>query len=116
MPVAVRAPGYGPHEPDLSRMRPTRRDGSRIRAGPSPRDGTTLLGWEPVLNPSIQGVDPALVGTAIDNARSACYTPAYGPLAQLVEQGPFKPRVAGSNPARPMYPARSTLGADRAPF
>jgi hypothetical protein len=30
------------------------------------------------------------------------YTGSHGPLAQLVEQGTFNPKVAGSNPARPI--------------
>src|SRR6476659_5915412 len=29
---------------------------------------------------------------------------AAGPLAQLVEQGPLKPKVEGSSPARPTFP------------
>ena len=31
------------------------------------------------------------------------YSSSFGPLAQLVEQGPLKPKVAGSNPARPIF-------------
>src|SRR5207247_10119466 len=30
-----------------------------------------------------------------------------GPVAQLVEQGTFNPKVAGSNPARPIEPERT---------
>ena len=33
---------------------------------------------------------------------------AFGPLAQLVEQGTFNPKVAGSTPARPTWKALQT--------
>ena len=44
------------------------------------------------------------------------YTRAEGPLAQLVEQGTFNPKVAGSIPARPTHDFRSTrtIRSDRA--
>jgi hypothetical protein len=34
--------------------------------------------------------------------RSPVYTGSRGPVAQLVEQGTFNPKVAGSRPARPI--------------
>jgi hypothetical protein len=36
------------------------------------------------------------------------YSPADGPLAQLVEQGTLNPKVEGSNPSRPIREARQT--------
>jgi hypothetical protein len=33
---------------------------------------------------------------------SPVYTGSLGPVAQLVEQGTFNPKVAGSRPARPI--------------
>jgi hypothetical protein len=33
------------------------------------------------------------------------YSPADGPLAQLVEQGTLNPKVEGSNPSRPTFHA-----------
>ena len=35
------------------------------------------------------------------------YSPADGPLAQLVEQGTLNPKVEGSNPSRPTSTCRS---------
>ena len=35
-------------------------------------------------------------------AANGVYTGRAGPVAQLVEQGTFNPKVAGSIPARPM--------------
>jgi hypothetical protein len=41
------------------------------------------------------------------------YSPADGPLAQLVEQGTLNPKVEGSNPSRPTSepPAKRQLPA-----
>ena len=45
------------------------------------------------------------------------YSPADGPLAQLVEQGTLNPKVEGSNPSRPTFkaPAYRTLPARALP-
>src|SRR4029079_9898441 len=40
----------------------------------------------------------------------ASYTQMRGPLAQLVEQGTFNPKVAGSSPARPTRAASAVDG------
>jgi hypothetical protein len=42
---------------------------------------------------------------------SPVYTGSLGPVAQLVEQGTFNPKVAGSRPARPIkeVPAHQLL-------
>jgi hypothetical protein len=52
-------------------------------------------------------------------AKSA-YLQGKGPVAQLVEQGTFNPKVAGSIPARPMqnekareHPKRRRSGSER---
>src|SRR6266849_5233151 len=44
-------------------------------------------------------------------AANRVYTDRAGPVAQLVEQGTFNPKVAGSIPARPISedPARRSL-------
>ena len=43
------------------------------------------------------------------------YSPADGPLAQLVEQGTLNPKVEGSNPSRPTSepPAKRQLRHER---
>ncbi len=43
------------------------------------------------------------MGAALGRIPSARgYTRLGGPVAQLAEQGTFNPKVAGSNPARPI--------------
>jgi hypothetical protein len=42
------------------------------------------------------------------------YSPADGPLAQLVEQGTLNPKVEGSNPSRPIsFAGIPAVGAKR---
>jgi hypothetical protein len=55
---------------------------------------TTLKGWRP--RPLVDG------GGAARIAVGRVYTDSRGPVAQLVEQGTFNPKVAGSRPARPI--------------
>ena len=45
------------------------------------------------------------------------YSPADGPLAQLVEQGTLNPKVEGSNPSRPTFnaPASGALSLSGLP-
>ena len=69
---------------------PARRTTVRLRrgAGDATGRGDALGGWSRPVR-----------GTA--RPATAPYTQPVGPLAQLVEQGTFNPKVAGSNPARP---------------
>ena len=49
----------------------------------------------------------ALTWSNVQATMCACANVAHrgnGPLAQLVEQGTFNPKVAGSNPSRPTTP------------
>src|SRR3954462_7698477 len=62
---------------------------------------TTLKGWRP--GPLVDG------GGRCRIAATPVYTGRRGPVAQLVEQGTFNPKVAGSSPARPI----DGRGADR---
>ena len=55
---------------------------------------TTLKGWRP--RPLVDG------GGGGQNSRERCLHWPSGPVAQLVEQGTFNPKVAGSIPARPI--------------
>ena len=62
-----------------------------------------------LLRARMSGNTPRLRGPPSPAARAAfgaarpLYTGRKGPLAQLVEQGTFNPKVAGSNPARPIW-------------
>jgi hypothetical protein len=110
---------------------PSRSRGVGRRGGPAPRDrqpragredapsgirtrATTLKGWRP--RPLVDG-GPSRARIALD----AGYTRRRGPLAQLVEQGTFNPKVVGSSPTRPTLKRspsatqlrRSALRADR---
>jgi hypothetical protein len=55
---------------------------------------TTLKGWRP--RPLVDGGQPG------QNSDEPCLHWPCGPVAQLVEQGTFNPKVAGSRPARPI--------------
>ena len=55
---------------------------------------TTLIGWRP--RPLVDW------GGGGQNSRERCLHWPGGPVAQLVEQGTFNPKVAGSIPARPI--------------
>src|SRR6266545_6243478 len=57
---------------------------------------TTLKGWRP--RPLVDGGGPARI------AANGVYTGHAGPVAQLVEQGTFNPKVTGSIPVRPIRP------------
>src|SRR4051794_26972209 len=52
----------------------------------------------------LHGREPLLDGRAfcVPFAHPESVTPQRGPVAQLVEQGTFNPKVAGSSPARPI--------------
>jgi hypothetical protein len=70
----------------------------RISFGDAPSGirtrATTLKGWRP--RPLVDG------GGRAQNSREPCLHWPSGPVAQLVEQGTFNPKVAGSIPARPI--------------
>jgi hypothetical protein len=70
--------------PDLRRYAPS---GIRTRA-------TTLKGWRP--RPLVDGGGESRI------AATRVYTDRSGPVAQLVEQGTFNPKVTGSIPVRPI--------------
>src|SRR6266568_7601917 len=55
---------------------------------------TTLKGWRP--RPLVDG------GGRPQNSREPCLHWPSGPVAQLVEQGTFNPKVTGSIPVRPI--------------
>src|SRR4029077_11692255 len=100
--------GRGRNRSELGRKRETRIQGPRRRSS-WPRSGrifegdapsgirtraTTLKGWRP--RPLVDG------GGGSRIAATRVYTDRSGPVAQLVEQGTFNPKVAGSIPARPI--------------
>jgi hypothetical protein len=84
--------------PALPRYAPS---GIRTRA-------TTLKGWRP--RPLVDGGGrPRIAATRV-------YTGRWGPVAQLVEQGTFNPKVTGSIPVRPIREVPANLGLSSQPL
>ena len=70
----------------------------RHARSPLPHDDRTCL----VVEPSVQPWSTASPEPPHELRGGRAYTHS-GPLAQLVEQGTFNPKVAGSRPARPIH-------------
>jgi hypothetical protein len=74
------------------------REARRTSIGSAPSGirtrATTLKGWRP--RPLVDGGGEARI------AVTRVYTDSLGPVAQLVEQGTFNPKVTGSIPVRPI--------------
>src|SRR5918998_5568102 len=66
---------------------------------------SSMCGSSAVCSYGSGGSSNAMVGSSLyglETVFSRLYSPAAGPLAQLVEQGTLNPKVEGSNPSRPI--------------
>src|SRR6266576_2427796 len=82
---------------------PKLRDGETDAPSGIRTRATTLKGWRP--GPLVDG------GGRRRIAAKPVYTGRRGPVAQLVEQGTFNPKVTGSIPVRPIdeHPANKAM-------
>src|SRR5437764_9744581 len=95
-PPSLAAPSAAPAERDPRAPRGGGRE-RRPRRGAPHRLPVPLLGRAAAQRRPA----PRRLGTPARRRVEANYTRPLGPVAQLVEQGTFNPKVAGSIPARP---------------